>query len=807
MKEAMFYEKTKDKIVKCNLCARRCLISEGQRGFCRVRENQKGKLFSLNYGKLCSIGIDPIQKKPFFHFAPGIQTLSIAAIGCNFRCKFCFTPDTKVITQKGAVSFEKIFDDDNTFQFDDGFVSFVKGYSAITHEGNYSDIIKAYKHFYDGEIIVIKPLCLPKLKCTPSHIFIVYDNESRKIREVAAKDLNMNHFLLLPKMVVKDKKPVLVDVKDILSHYETFYRKNTKISLEMAKKILKLHEMGKTSKEISKILTFHPVYIRKIIAKLKKDGISDNLIYEKNEVIENDSFIKFKTEKRPFIPRYINLDEKLAILLGYYCAEGHVTKYKKRRVSYNLVFSFGKCENNKIEKTKTLIKEIFNVTPRVVERRTTITVEIGKSSVAPIFKFLAGACSREKHVPSIIINCENKRIIHSFLKAYFEGDGYLGEEVLEFATVSENLAYDTCLLLLKIGILPSFYNFVQTSNVIEGRKIKVSDYFRVKIFGKEVINNFLNGMSNSDAHNRNPKYIEKENCYILPIRNISKESYSGFVYNIEVKDDSHSYLSNFVSVCNCCNWQISQEQEITGVSYTPEEVVKEALAHKCQGMSYTYTEPAIFAEFAYDTSKMARKKGLYNCWVTNGYTTPEAIKEVSKYLDAVVVDFKGSANPKFYKEFSQVPDVQPIFDALLAYKKNKMFLEVTDLLIPKIGDNLDDIKKLCRWVVENLGEETPMHFISFFPSYKLDLPATSTEALEKAYIIAKKQGLRYVYLGNVPGHKYESTYCPECGNLLIERKGILITRFLLKRDLKCPKCNEIIPIAGKDWIPKELWKK
>ena len=258
----------------------------------------------------------------------------------------------------------------------------------------------------------------------------------------------------------------------------------------------------------------------------------------------------------------------------------------------------------------------------------------------------------------------------------------------------------------------------------------------------------------------------------------------------------------------CCNYTLSQEwTDISGDEHTPEKLIQLAKEYDVQGFSYTYVEPTVFYEFSYDTAKLARKNGFYNMWVTNGFTSPEAIKEISKYLDAVVVDFKGSANPNFYKEFSQVPKVEPIFDALLEYKKNKVYIEITDLLIPKIGDNLEDVKKLSRWIFENLGEETPFHIIQFFPTYKIkNLPRTPVETMENAYEIAKKEGLKYVYLGNIFDHKLENTYCPNCGELVIERTILGVQKFLLKKDLKCPKCREKIPIFGKKWIPKQLWK-
>jgi len=261
--------------------------------------------------------------------------------------------------------------------------------------------------------------------------------------------------------------------------------------------------------------------------------------------------------------------------------------------------------------------------------------------------------------------------------------------------------------------------------------------------------------------------------------------------------------------CNfCCNYEISREwEEIIGEEYTSKAVVDLAKSYNCEGISYTYTEPTVQLEFAYDTAKIASEKGLYNMFVTNGYTTPEAIKEISKYLDAVTLDFKGSANPEFYKKFSLVPKVEPIFDALLAYKQNKVYIEVTDLLIPKVGDNLDDLKKLCKWILDNLGDETPFHILQFFPTFKmLDLPRTPVGTLEKAYEIAKKEGLKYVYVGNVHGHEKENTYCPNCDTLAIERTIFGVSKFSLKKDLKCLKCGNKIPIFGTKWIPEKLWK-
>ncbi len=248
----------------------------------------------------------------------------------------------------------------------------------------------------------------------------------------------------------------------------------------------------------------------------------------------------------------------------------------------------------------------------------------------------------------------------------------------------------------------------------------------------------------------------------------------------------------------CDNWVISQERDIVGRNFPPEEVVKASIENGCQGISYTYTEPTIFFEYAYDTAILAHEHGLFNTFVTNGYMTPEAVEAIAPYLDAATVDFKGGGDPKFYKDFSMVPSVEPIFESLKEMRKRGIHIEVTNLVVPKIGDSLEKIKELASWIKENLGEDTPFHLLRFHPNYELiDIPSTEIRSLEKAYETAKEAGLNYVYLGNVPGHRYENTYCPSCRELVIKRYGFEIIEWNLTSDMRCPKCGHRIAIKGK----------
>jgi len=248
----------------------------------------------------------------------------------------------------------------------------------------------------------------------------------------------------------------------------------------------------------------------------------------------------------------------------------------------------------------------------------------------------------------------------------------------------------------------------------------------------------------------------------------------------------------------CDNWMISQEKEISGHNFPPEDVVKAARDNGCQGISYTYTEPTVFFEYAYETAKLARQVGFFNTFVTNGYMTPEAVKTIAPYLDAATVDFKGGADPEFYKAFSAVPSVEPIFQALKEMKRNDIHIEITNLVVPKSGDSIEKVKQLATWIRDALGKDTPFHLLRFHPDYQLTtIPATTIETLEKTYVVAKDAGLNYVYIGNVPGHTCENTYCPNCNEMLIKRYSFEITKWNLTRDMRCPVCGHEIPIKGK----------
>jgi len=240
---------------------------------------------------------------------------------------------------------------------------------------------------------------------------------------------------------------------------------------------------------------------------------------------------------------------------------------------------------------------------------------------------------------------------------------------------------------------------------------------------------------------------------------------------------------------NCQNWELSQlpkpDGPITGENVSSEEIIKMAKRLGCGSIAYTYSEPVIFMEYAYETAKIAVKQGLKNVFVTNGYATEKAVKEIAPYLHAVNIDLK-SFDDDFYRKNCGAR-LEPVLETIRLHKKLGVWTEVTTLVIPGLNDSVEELRKIAKFI-KGLGEETPWHVSRFYPAYLLiDFPPTPVETLRKAREIGYEEGLRYVYIGNVPGEG-QNTYCHNCGELLIERTGYLVNRNSVSGTI-CSRCG------------------
>lgn len=228
---------------------------------------------------------------------------------------------------------------------------------------------------------------------------------------------------------------------------------------------------------------------------------------------------------------------------------------------------------------------------------------------------------------------------------------------------------------------------------------------------------------------------------------------------------------------HCQNWEISQyphlhQGDIPGTLRTPEQVVNAAQQQGCRSISYTYVEPTIFYEFAFDTAKLANKAGIKNIFVSNGYTGTEAAKELIPYLDANNIDLKAFTD-KFYKEVCGAK-LQPVLDTIKLMKESGVWVEVTTLIIPGWNDSESELKDIAEFI-KGVSPEIPWHVTRFWPTYKMtDRSPTPHETLSRAREIGLEAGLQYVFVGNIPDENGENTYCPACNKVVIERAGFQI---------------------------------
>ncbi|MHA1669182.1 MAG: AmmeMemoRadiSam system radical SAM enzyme [Promethearchaeota archaeon] len=259
---------------------------------------------------------------------------------------------------------------------------------------------------------------------------------------------------------------------------------------------------------------------------------------------------------------------------------------------------------------------------------------------------------------------------------------------------------------------------------------------------------------------------------------------------------------------NCQNWSISQanptddgkdgfydlegleNKEMHLIELLPHQLVKKVVKSGAKTLAYTYNEPLIWHEWIIDTTYLLKKENIKTILVTNGYSTPEASKElIDAGIDAANIDIK-SMSDDFYKKICGVKSVQPVLNTAKLFKENGIHVEITNLIIPELNDSKNEIEELSNWVVNNLGQNTPTHFSAYHPDFKAPSnKRTSYDVLDQAYKIAKNSGLHYVYVGNLPHNKGSNTYCPNCNQLIISRRGYSFTKRNITKEKKCPNCG------------------
>ncbi len=248
----------------------------------------------------------------------------------------------------------------------------------------------------------------------------------------------------------------------------------------------------------------------------------------------------------------------------------------------------------------------------------------------------------------------------------------------------------------------------------------------------------------------------------------------------------------------CQNWQISQvtPEQVDSYYMPPEKIAQLARSYGSKSIAYTYNEPTIFYEYMYDTALAGKKEDVKSVVITAAYIEKEPVAELCKVVDAIKVDLKAFSQ-KYYQNVVH-GELKPVLQAIEAIQAMGTWLEIVYLVVPTLNDGEKEIKALSRWIKSNLGPDVPIHFTRFFPQYLLkNLPPTPVSTLDRCKAIADAEGLHYVYVGNVPGHPAENTYCPHCGKMLVERVGFTVKRMIIKNG-RCPYCHTPIPGIWQD---------
>ncbi len=243
----------------------------------------------------------------------------------------------------------------------------------------------------------------------------------------------------------------------------------------------------------------------------------------------------------------------------------------------------------------------------------------------------------------------------------------------------------------------------------------------------------------------------------------------------------------------CQNWDISQArpEQVPADYLAPAKIAELAVQYRCPTIAYTYSEPVVFSEFLMDTADAAHEAGVRSIVVSNGYIQEKPLREAYGKMDAVKIDLK-SFSESYYQKIV-TGELKPVLDTLATLRNMGKWTEIVYLVVPTLNDSEQEFTGLARWVKANLGADVPVHFTQFHPDYLMkNLPITPVSTLDRARSIALAEGLHFVYVGNVPGHPAENTYCPQCGRMLVERAGFEIRQMLIRKGA-CPFCKQAIP--------------
>jgi len=782
-----YWHKLDDGRVQCDVCPRACKMHDGQRGLCFVRGVEDGEVRLYTYGRSSGFCVDPIEKKPLNHFLPGTSVLSFGTAGCNLACKFCFHPDTLVSTTSGMRRIAELFDECQDKVTDDhGDIGFPNSLHVWTRTGKSARVAKVFSHRHSGSLLSIKSACCPPIVLTANHkVFAAHRSNLESVERIEAGKLSPDHYLVVSKRTAA-RCEVRIDVSAVLASIEWSAHAPRARRVPLTELTAALQSTG-TSAQLGASLGYHRAYVRTLGSRLARGLLAD----ESPRPVQlrlHEGRVKFSAEKGPGLPLHLELNPDLAWLLGFYCAEGSIGQNRKRPNSCSLVFSCGHHEQPLVERTARLLTQIFGLPTTIMNRRTTITVEARNSSLARLFEALCGRGAKRKQVPPQLLESPAE-VIRAFLDGYFAGDGYFSPTHVVGNTVSQTLALGLFELGLHLDLLPSYFVHEGPPTYrIEGREVTQSTTFILKF-------------TRHRYEQRPPSVPERTiwrdvgDKFLVPVKKVETIPYEGPVYNLEVDDPDHSYLAPFLAVGNCQNWDMSKSREMDTLadSASPEQLAASAQRLECASVAYTYNDPVVFMEYAIDVADACRERGVRSVAVTAGYMCSPPRAEFYRHMDAANVDLKGFTE-RFYRKICGA-ELGEVLETLEYLKQEtKVWFEITTLLIPDENDSNAELEQKTCWIFDKLGPDIPLHFTAFHPDWKMmDKQRTPAATLTRAREIALKNGLHYVYTGNVHDPAGSSTYCAACGTRVIERDWYELGEWRLDEQGRCLQCAAQIP--------------
>jgi pyruvate formate lyase activating enzyme len=782
-----YWHKLDDGRVQCDVCPRACKMHDGQRGLCFVRGVEGGEVKLFTYGRSSGFCIDPIEKKPLNHFLPGTSVLSFGTAGCNLACKFCFHPDTLVATTGGTRRIAELFDEcRDKVSHEQGSIAYPRSLQVWTREGQRARVAKVFAHPHSGSLLSLKASCCPPMLLTANHkVFAAHRSKPEAIERIEAGKLSSDYYLVVPKRRAA-RSELRIDVSTVLASIESRAHAPRTRRIPLSELIAALQSTG-TSAELGATLGYHRAYVRTLRSGLARGVLSDEAPRPVRLRLQNGR-VRFSAEKGAGVPQLLALNPDLAWLLGFYCAEGSIGQNRSRPNSYVLVFSCGHHEQALVERAARLLTQLFGLPTIIVKRRTTMTVEVRSSSLARLLEALCGRGAKGKRVPPQLLESP-KQVMRAFLDGYFAGDGYFSPTHIVGNTVSQTLALGLFELGLHLDVLPSYFVHENPSTYrIEGREVTQSTTFIVKFARhryEERERDFPERTIWRDAGDK----------FLVPVKKVETIPYEGPVYNLEVDDPDHSYLAPFLAVGNCQNWDMSKSREMDTLAdrASPEQLAASAQRLGCASVAYTYNDPVVFMEYAMDVADACRERGVRSVAVTAGYMCPQPRAEFYSHMDAANVDLKAFTE-RFYRKICGA-ELGAVLETLEYLKhETKAWFEITTLLIPDENDSDAELDQMTRWIADKLGPDVPLHFTAFHPDWKMmDKQRTPAATLTRAREIAIRNGLRYVYTGNVHDPAGSSTYCAGCGTRLIERDWYQLGEWRLDEQGRCLQCSTQLP--------------